>query len=491
MNQDNDLERPSNARYGVLTYLCTLAFVLYIDRICIAKAGPSMQKDLDLSNTQMGFVYASFTLAYALFEVWTGRLGDRFGSRQVLIRIVLWWSAFTALTGAAFKMSWDTGYYTINLGLIALMLIRFLFGAGEAGAIPNMARVLSCWFPQSSRGRAQSLITTSTLVGGAIAPIAAALLIEAFGWRWSFMIFGILGVVWAAAFAGWFRDDPARHPSVNPAELHLIRSGGTQTGETHQPIPWGRVFQTPVLWLLGGVITCTAFLTYMFFAWLPTYLEKGRGVASMDAGWLAGLVLGGGAVGALLGGALNDYLVHRFSSRNWTRRWMGFFSLSTAALCVAACPMVEDAWVSSVLLASASFLAHIALPCWWMTVIEITGKHVGALFGLLNSLGAVGAVTSQLFLGWYTDYRKDLGFEGRDQWDPAFWIYAGVLSVGALGWLIINPTTTLEPPHQELPTDLETRIQEADQGFRPPSSGTGIKDLHRKPGHPTDERIQE
>src|SRR5262249_3030960 len=224
---------PTRVRYGVLAFLCALAFIIYIARICINMGQGKMGKDLDIAKTEMGFVFGAFTVAYGLFEVPTGRWGDRYGSRGVLTRIVLWWSAFTVLTGCVWAFSWDSGYElllpfgdaTIPLlfdSLVLLMVIRFLFGAGEAGALPDTAGVLSPWFPAGARGPAQGLINTSMLLGGAVTPIVAAYLIELCGWRWSFAIFGVLGVIWAAAFYAWFRDDPAEHPSVNEAERRLI-----------------------------------------------------------------------------------------------------------------------------------------------------------------------------------------------------------------------------------------------------------------------------
>lgn len=451
-NSDSGLvNEPSRVRYGVLGYLCALAFVLYVDRICIGQAGPSIQRDLELSNFQMSFVYMAFTVAYALFEVPTGRLGDRFGSRKVLIRIVLWWSAFTALTGVVWKWSFDMGFglfglpTVLNASLLVLMLIRFLFGAGEAGAMPNIARVLTRWFPRSSRGRAQALITTATLIGGTLAPITAAFLIDAVTWRWAFVLFGLLGVMWAAAFATWFHDDPSRHPHVNPAELRLIRALGNEAAEHHDAIPWGQVFRSPNVWVLGGVTTCTAFLTYLFFTWYPTYLQEGRGVAQADAGGLTGMVLAGGAVGSLAGGFLHDFLLQWTGSRSATRRGIGFVGLVSAAFWVGVSMTFESPVGTSLCFGAASFCTHLTLPCWWMTVIEFTGKHVGALFGLLNSLGAVGATSSQLFMGWFTDYRKEMGFLGREQWDPAFWVYVCVLAVGSIGWLLVDPVKTLDP----------------------------------------------
>jgi MFS family permease len=185
----------SNARFQVLGVLCLLSGVLYLDRICISAAIDSIQSDLNISNTQTSYFLMAFTLAYGLFEIPTGRWGDRLGARRVLTRISLWWSAFTALTGAC-------------TGLWSLVTVRFLFGAGEAGAFPNMARVMSRWFPDHERGRAQGVLLAASQVGGALAPFLAAVLIQAIGWRLTFVAFGSVGAVWAAGFYLWFRDDP-------------------------------------------------------------------------------------------------------------------------------------------------------------------------------------------------------------------------------------------------------------------------------------------
>src|SRR5687768_5627980 len=211
LDSQTQAESPSRARYGVLFFLCTLVFILYIDRVCIGQAEQHIRKDQGLSKTQMGWVFTAFTLAYGLFEVPTGHWGDRRGSRGVITRIVIWWSVFTALTGAAW-------------GFTSLLLIRFLFGAGEAGAFPNVARVVTRWFPPDKRGLARGAITTVSLLGGAASGFLAPPLIQGVGWRWTFVIFGAVGIAWAVAFYWWFRDDPAEHPGVNRAELWRIRA---------------------------------------------------------------------------------------------------------------------------------------------------------------------------------------------------------------------------------------------------------------------------
>src|SRR5262245_5150183 len=277
-------ERPTRVRFGVLAFLCSLTFVLYLDRVCMGKAAVSIQSELGISDTAMGFVHGAFMISYAVFEVPVGRWGDRFGSRGVLTRIVLSWSLVTAMTVSMFS------YWPLVVG-------RFLFGAGEAGGFPNTARVISRWFPGRARGPAQGIVVAAAQVGGAVSPVIAAYLSESFGWRWTFAIFGVVGVVWSIALYAWSRDDPAEHRATNQAERQLLAIGGTGThGSGHGPIPWRLVLSSPNVWLLGGAMNCGAFAFYMYVSWFPKYLESTRGVDPIQSGWLSSSILAGGAI---------------------------------------------------------------------------------------------------------------------------------------------------------------------------------------------------
>lgn len=417
-------EKPTRVRYNVLRYMCALSFVLYLDRVCISQALPAIREELNLDKTQMGYVLVAFTVAYALFEVPTGRWGDRFGSRGVLTRVVIWWSAFTALTGA------------VN-GLLVLVAVRFLFGAGEAGAYPNVVRVLARWMPASERGAAQGFVIASAQIGATIAPIAAAKCIKEVGWRLTFLLFGLLGIVWAAAFWNWFRDDPAQHPSVNNAELRLIASG-LAAPATHLPLPWANILTSANIWLITLAQSCSAFAAYLYITWYPTYLMEGRGVSSDEAGWLASLVLGGGAIGCLAGGFVNDWLVRLSGNARRSYSLYGFFGLATGGVALLASTQCESPLAASVCAAVASMAALSTQATFWSVTTLISGPHLGAIFGLMNSMSVPGAAASSYFPGRFADYRSSLGFTGREQWDPAFYVYATVLLCGAVCWLFVN-----------------------------------------------------
>ena len=194
---------PTRARFTVLRFTLALAVVTYLDRVAISSAAPAIRNELGLSLIQMGWVFSVFTFAYAAFEIPSGWLGDIIGPRKVLTRIVLWWSAFTMMTGAAWNFA-------------SLLVVRFLFGVGEAGAFPNISRSFASWFPIAERGNAHGVIFMGTRLGGAIAPPLIVLLMAAIGWRLAFVVFGAIGVVWCVFWQRWFHDDPASHPRSTP-----------------------------------------------------------------------------------------------------------------------------------------------------------------------------------------------------------------------------------------------------------------------------------
>ncbi|MBM4195314.1 MAG: MFS transporter [Gemmatimonadetes bacterium] len=423
-------EAPTRTRFVVLGVLCLLAGILYLDRICISSALAPIQKDLGLSNTEASYVLMAFTLAYGLFEVPTGRWGDLLGSRRVLTRISVWWSVFTGLTGAC-------------TGLWSLVAVRFLFGAGEAGAFPNVARVLSRWFPDHERGRAQGVLLAASQIGGALAPFLAAVLIVHIGWRWTFVVFASTGIVWAIGFWRWFRDDPATHPAVNAAEAAHI--GRRATALAPPAIPWRAVLRSrSVLWL-GTIMTCASFNSYIYFSWYPKYLGAARDIGPREAGLMASMVLAFAALGTFTGGCVLDRLALGASTAR--TRAAGGVSLVLAATMLWCALQCDRPWLAGLFTALSCFAAQFVQTLWWTCAIGISGRHVGALFGLMNSMGVVGAMSSQFFTGAMADWLGSQGRTGRAQWDPMFYVDIVVLLFAGLLWATYRsvPVEPAEP----------------------------------------------
>ena len=247
-------------RFRVLALLFLLIFIMYLDRLCISVAGPRIQQELHLTPVQWGWVIGAFTIAYAAFEIPSGALGDRIGPRRVLTRIVLWWSAFTAATGLVRT-------YPV------LLLVRFLFGAGEAGSFPNSALTISRWTPERERARSLSVLWIATGIGGIATPLIVVAIQKRYGWRPSFWLFGSLGILWSVVWQSWFRDRPSEKAGVPQDEIKIIGYGPVAR---HSSTPWARLLRDRNLLLLMLMYHCYCWGAYFYLSWIHTYLQVGR-----------------------------------------------------------------------------------------------------------------------------------------------------------------------------------------------------------------------
>jgi MFS transporter, ACS family, glucarate transporter len=456
MNDSSDSragDQASMVRYGVLAWLCSLSMLTYIDRVCIKTVGNDMQADLGLTPQQFGWVFSAFGLAYALFEVPSGWLGDLFGPRKVLARIVLWWSLFTALTGCIWPFILDSGYrLTIpwidflwddgNLtwsttsveiplllnGFVLLLIIRFLFGAGEAGAYPNSARALRNWFPYSRRGLAQGLLWMFGRWGGAFAPMLIASFAWWFGWRGAFVAFGVVGALWVIAFFTWFRDTPEEHPSVNEAERVFIRG---YTGEPPKPAPisWKTMLSSPTLWWLSGMYFCSNAGWCFFITWDVKYYETVLDLKDFPLQIASGAPLFFGGIACILGGFLTDRQV-RIWGRRWGRTLQGFAAYLLGATFFLLALLTREPWLAVPSLCMASFMKDFAMAVSWSTCIDIGHRYSGTVAGFMNMVGNLGTFVSPPLVAWMA---------GRGQWDMALVYSAAVFTIAAVCWLFINP----------------------------------------------------
>ncbi len=410
------LTPPTRARHGVVAFTLALVAVAYLDRVCIATAAPAIRAELDLDDAAMGLIFSAFTFAYALFEVPSGWMADRFGARVTLTRIVVWWSLMTAATGLA-------------LGFTSLLVIRLLFGVGEAGAFPSMARVYARWLPRAERGRMFGLaIMTGAFAGAVTQPLVVGLLAVT-GWRRAFALFGVVGLVWAVGWWRWFRDDPGAHPATNEAERDLIRAGGAEI-RVRESLPWRRIVASRTLLALCAMYAGAIYGWYFYLTWLPTYLLRARGFDLAQVGWLAALPLVAIGIGVLGGGWVSDALTRYFGARAG-RRVPGLVGLPLAALAIAGAIVTSVPLHAALFLAAAAGLAALGVAPAWAVCLEIGGVHAGVVSGAMNTFGNLGGAASPIVVG--------LSLQRWHSWEAPLWSVAGCYLLAAVAWLAIDP----------------------------------------------------
>lgn len=412
---------PSRARYAVVGFAVLLAMVTYLDRACIGAVAHLIRRDLNLSLDQMGHIFSAFALAYALFEIPTAWWADRQGTRSVLTRIVTWWSAFTMATAAA------GGYFS-------LLVIRFLFGMGEAGAWPCVARVFARWIPASERATIKGVFFAGAYAAGAATPIVVTWLVDGMGvtWRMIFLSFGAIGLVWAVAWWRWFRDEPADHPGVNAAELALIEGSRPAAVPLLRGWPfWQRLLAQRNLaaLCLMYVPNCTTF--YFCITWLPTYLREQHHFEKTELGYLASLPLFLSVATQFLGGWLSDRLTRRHGLRVGRRLpAMAGYALAAVAITVAA--STADPRTAALAVALAAACCMLTTAPAWSTVVDIGREHSAVVGATMNTAGQIGAILSPLIVAksvtWFNN------------WNIPLYLLGGLFVVGTISWLFIDPT---------------------------------------------------
>jgi len=464
---------PTRYRFWILAVLCSLAFITYLDRICIMRTQGEITGELglaqltpadeqllrergladdavarakfgkDRATERMGWVFSAFVAGYLLFEVPGGWLGDRWGARLVLCRIVVWWSLFTAATGG---VKWITSLFSSRPGpehwLVVLVVIRFLFGAGEAGAYPNIARALGRWFPFQERATAQSFIWLSSRLGGAFAPaIIGALMLLGGGWPRAFWMLGVGGAVWAAFFWFWFRDRPEEEPRANGAERELIRAGDWGPGSIYDdaskagvlPMRWASLLSPNVL-ALCLVSFCVSFCFYFYITFLPQYLKDQFQIDYQQSQFISGLPLLVGGIACLIGGALSDYAIRKTGSRRWGRSLIPILAWSLAGLCAFAVPQLRSASAVMALLTVGFAFQDLGVPSMWSLPADIGGRFAGTLGGWMNTAGAIGGMLSPLVAA-----RMSITYG----WNSTFLVFGAVYLLGALAWVRVDASSPI------------------------------------------------
>jgi MFS transporter, ACS family, glucarate transporter len=411
-------------RYRVGALLFLLAVITYLDRVCISVAGPRIQEFLHIGPREWGWVVGAFAISYAAFEFPGGWMADRFGPRLVLTRIVLWWSVFTALTGAV---------STLPL----LILTRFAFGAGEAGAFPSATASIAAWFPAGERARMFGVLSMAMQLGGALSPLLVIPIQMRFGWRASFYVFALVGVVWAAVWFLRYRNTPREVVGITPAELREI---GTTDASGHR-VPWRGAVRSANFWAILGMALTFGYGNYFFVSWLQTYLVHARSFSETDLLFSA-LPFAFGACANVAGGIMSDALLKRRGLKA-ARRWVGISGLASGAVFALLAALTYSKFGTLLLLslsfAGICFYQSVGFP----TCIDVARKSPGSMGGALNTAAYVGGSMSGIVFGYIVNL--------SGSYDRPLMLMALVLGCGALLWLKIDPTrqlfaeTRLEP----------------------------------------------
>ncbi len=415
---------PSRVRHWVLALLVLFYGITYMDRVVIAAAAPMIRSEFGLDAVTLGVVFSAFTLAYALFQIPGGWMADRFGPRRVLTGIIVYWSLFTMATAAA----WSA---------LSLIVIRFFFGTGEAGAFPGATRAFSRWLPSTERGFAQGITHSGARAAGALTPLLVASIMVTWGWRAAFLVFGLLGFLWAVAWYWYYRDRPEDHRAVNEAELAVIRqTGGPTTGHGHGgaasgvKVPWRTLLRSRNMWVICLMYFCYVYTFWIFLSWTPTYLVESRGFSLLEGGFFAGLPLLAGAVTNTVGGVVSDRLV-RTRGLRFARRSTAIAGFIAAIIFILPGALTGNAYVAVACLTLAAAGLEFTTGVSWAVAIDVGHEYAGTVSAMMNMFGNLGGALSPLVFGMLVQWT------GR--WELPFLIAGLLCVVAALCWLRIDP----------------------------------------------------
>lgn len=408
----------SYGRWYVLGLICLMYLITYLDRVIISNTAPEIRAEYGFDQQTMGWIFSSFVLAYALFQVPGGWLSERFGPHVVLTGLVAYWSLMTAAIGFAASSA-------------SFLALLFLLGLGEAGAFPGATRAMQLWYPRRERGFCQGFTHSASRLGAAIAPPVVTAIIVSLGWRWAFYLCGAAGVVWAALWYASYRNLPENHPMVGPGELEYIR-GRDAAGklnaamvEKRPKVPWSTLLQSPNMWAIMCAYFTYVYCLYIFLAWLPSYLVGARHLTPEAARLMTTLPLSAMVVGNTVGGLATDWLLHRTGNTRLARRSVAIAGMLGAALFLMLAALTEDAQIAVYFLSAGAFFLECTIGPSWSVPMDTAGKYSGTVSGMMNMAGNLGGALSPSVFG----YLANGGY-----WHAQFYISAILLLGGAAVW---------------------------------------------------------
>jgi ACS family D-galactonate transporter-like MFS transporter len=430
------MQRFLKVRYLVLGVMCLMYFIAYVDRVNISVAGPLLKEEMGLTPTQLGLVFSAFAYPYAAMQILGGWLADKLGPRLVLTVLSLIWAVATILSGLAW-------------GLTSLIVFRFLLGIGEGGAFPTATRAFTYWMPVQERGFAQGITHSFARLGGAVTPPIMLAIVIAYGWREAFIVLGVVSLAWTVLYFWLFRNTPAEHKWVKPSELEEI---GVDAREMKQSAkgktPWAEMIRR--MWLVTFVDFCYGWSLWVFLTWMPSYLKDARGFDLKQMALFAALPLMAGVVGDTLGGVVSDLIYRRTGDLKLARRLLLVVGLGGALAFVMPAIYTSSALTAVLLLSASFFFLELTNAVLWSLPIDIAGRYAGTAGGMMNTGFGVAGMISPVVFGFL--------IQSTGSYELPFLISAGLLGVGALCSLLIDPTKKIGEPDLVVKPRFEERL---------------------------------
>ena len=440
--QDAALEQasstPTVARFGVVAALCLVAIVAYIQRNSIGVAEQSISRDLGLTKQQMGWVMSAFFWSYAIFQIPTSLIGQRFGTRRTL-------SVFVAMFSAV------AGLFTVAAGLPMMLLSRIGMGIGQAGTFPCAVQSISKWIPESWRSISAGMLGSCMSIGGALGAALTGILLPLIGWRVTFGLFCIPGLFFAIWFYWWFRDHPEEYvakrvPDRMPAPASpVIPQEYVETQalkRQHNEVTSWKVFHA---YRSIAALCCQQICRaagYMFFgSWFATYLRETRGVSDMEVGMLNSLPLLAVVIGAPIGGILADLIFQRTGSRRLSRQGVGSVAMVGCGSMILLSYPIADPLFAVLAISAGSFFASFAGPCGYTATIDMGGRYTPVVFGTMNMMGNFGAALFPTIVPWLLNEGQT---PGSGNWDLVLFVFAGLYFAAAVFWLLADTESSVD-----------------------------------------------
>lgn len=420
--------KPTWVRYQVLAVGCSLALLIYIQRQAFVRAVPKIQEDLGFSTEDAGLLASAFLVAYGLFQVPCGMIGDRLGARHLLTILVVGWSLLTGLTALVGVLPIDVKWqFTLLVGL------RFVFGAFQAGGFPVWARVVADWMPVTERGTAQGIVWMFSRLGGAISPFIFLWLYQYFGdWRSPLWIVAGLGIVWCAFFWPWFRSRPSEMPSLNSEERELIESGRPVAVDVG-PVPWLTLLTSVNVWALSLMYGCVGFSGNFVTNMLPVYLTEYRQFPDNVTTWITAMPLAMGVISCMLGGLLTDWLTRRIG-RKWGRRVIPAIGLGCSGLAIVVVPHVHGVWMVAFLFSASFFGNDMMMGPAWASCADVGERYAGTVSGIMNMTSQFAGAAGMYFAGVMLQ---------RGEAETLFTFFGCSYVLASLSWLAVDVTRPL------------------------------------------------